>query len=161
MVISDNFVLTDVADEYMLVPVGETAKSMKGIIAVNEPVFILLKRMAEPKSKEDLVSILTENYDVDVETTFTKSFKKGQILFGRRRAYQHKACVATIDGICSGDITVIEPIEGKVYPDLLPFIIQNDEFPERLANGQYGVSCNYPKAVERRNVYFAYVLDLE
>ena len=68
MVISDNFVLTDVADEYMLVPVGETAKSMKGIIAVNEPVFILLKRMAEPKSKEDLVSILTENYDVDVET---------------------------------------------------------------------------------------------
>lgn len=68
MVISDNFVLTDVADEYMLVPVGETAKSMKGIIAINEPVFILLKRMAEPKSKEDLVSILTENYDVDVET---------------------------------------------------------------------------------------------
>ena len=68
MVISDNFVLMDVADEYMLVPVGETAKSMKGIIAVNEPVFILLKRMAEPKSKEDLVSILTENYDVDVET---------------------------------------------------------------------------------------------
>ena len=66
--------------------------------------------------------MLLKNYDVDVETTFTKSFKKGQILFGRRRAYQHKACVATIDGICSGDITVIEPIEGKVYPDLLPFI---------------------------------------
>ena len=61
--------------------------------------------------------MLLKNYDVDVETTFTKSFKKGQILFGRRRAYQHKACVATIDGICSGDITVIEPIEGKVYSE--------------------------------------------
>ena len=82
--------------------------------------------------------MLQKNYDVDVETTFTKSFKKGQILFGRRRAYQHKACVATIDGICSGDITVIEPIEGKVYPDLLPFIIQNDDFFEHAIKGSNG-----------------------
>ena len=82
--------------------------------------------------------MLLKNYDVDVETTFTKSFKKGQILFGRRRAYQHKACVATIDGICSGDITVIEPIEGKVYPDLLPFIIQNDDFFEHAIKGSNG-----------------------
>ena len=82
--------------------------------------------------------MLLKNYDVDVETTFTKSFKKGQMLFGRRRAYQHKACVATIDGICSGDITVIEPIEGKVYPDLLPFIIQNDDFFEHAIKGSNG-----------------------
>ena len=82
--------------------------------------------------------MLLKNYDVDVETTFTKSFKKDQILFGRRRAYQHKACVATIDGICSGDITVIEPIEGKVYPDLLPFIIQNDDFFEHAIKGSNG-----------------------
>ena len=82
--------------------------------------------------------MLLKNYDVDVETTFTKSFRKGQILFGRRRAYQHKACVATIDGICSGDITVIEPIEGVIYPDLLPFIIQNDDFFEHAIKGSNG-----------------------
>lgn len=82
--------------------------------------------------------MLLKNYDVDVETTFTKSFKKGQILFGRRRAYQHKACVATCDGICSGDITVIEPIEDAVYPDLLPFIIQNDDFFEHAIKGSNG-----------------------
>lgn len=82
--------------------------------------------------------MLLKNYDVDVETTFTKSFKKGKILFGRRRAYQHKACVATCDGICSGDITVIEPIEGAVYPDLLPFIIQNDDFFEHAIIGSNG-----------------------
>ena len=82
--------------------------------------------------------MLLKNYDVDVETTFTKSFKKGQILFGRRRAYQHKACVATCDGICSGDITVIEPIEGAVYPDLLPFIIQKDDFFEHAIKGSNG-----------------------
>ena len=82
--------------------------------------------------------MLLKDYDVDVETTFTKSFKKGQILFGRRRAYQHKACVATCDGICSGDITVIEPIEDAVYPDLLPFIIQNDDFFEHAIKGSNG-----------------------
>ena len=82
--------------------------------------------------------MLLKNYDVDVETTFTKSFKKGQILFGRRRAYQHKACVATCDGICSGDITVIEPIGGAIYPDLLPFIIQNDDFFEHAIKGSNG-----------------------
>lgn len=82
--------------------------------------------------------MLLKNWDVDVETTFTKEFHKGQILFGRRRAYQHKACVATCDGICSGDITLIEPIEGKVYPDLLPFIVQNDDFFEHAIKGSNG-----------------------
>ena len=66
------------------------------------------------------------NHDVDPDNTFTKVFRKGQILFGRRRAYLKKAAVAEFDGICSGDITVIEAIPGKVEKDLLPFIIQND-----------------------------------
>lgn len=62
----------------------------------------------------------------DKENTFTKMFRKGHVLFGRRRAYLKKAAVAPFDGICSGDITVIEAIEDKLYPGLLPFIIQND-----------------------------------
>ena len=65
-------------------------------------------------------------YDVDTDNTFTKMFHKGQILFGRRRAYLKKAAVAEFDGVCSGDITVIEAIPGKVDKNLLPFIIQND-----------------------------------
>lgn len=62
----------------------------------------------------------------DTNNSFTKEFKKGDVLFGRRRAYLKKAAVAPFDGICSGDITVIRAIEDKVDPDLLPFIIQND-----------------------------------
>ena len=67
-------------------------------------------------------------WDVDGENTFTKLFHKGQILFGRRRAYLRKAVIAPFDGICSGDITVIEALPGKILPELLPFIIQNDTF---------------------------------
>lgn len=71
--------------------------------------------------------MLFSDYDLNTENTFTKSFSKGQVLFGRRRAYLKKAAFAEFDGICSGDITVIEAIPGKVLPELLPFIIQNDK----------------------------------
>lgn len=67
-------------------------------------------------------------YEVDSEKSFTKAFHKGQVLFGRRRAYQKKAAIAHVDGVCSGDIMVLEAIPGKVVPSLIPFIIQNDRF---------------------------------
>lgn len=62
----------------------------------------------------------------DSENTFSKMFHKGDVLFGRRRAYLKKAAVAPFDGICSGDITVIQAKPEKIIPELLPFIIQND-----------------------------------
>jgi len=61
-------------------------------------------------------------------TTFTRVFRKGQVLFGKRRAYQKKAALAEFDGICSGDILVCEAIEGKLIPELLPFVVQSDRF---------------------------------
>lgn len=60
-------------------------------------------------------------------TTFTRVFKKGQVLFGKRRAYQRKAALAEFDGICSGDILVFEANEDNVIPALLPFIVQSDK----------------------------------
>ena len=71
-------------------------------------------------------NVTLSSWSEDIENTFTKEFSKGDVLFGRRRAYLKKAAVAPFDGICSGDITVIRAIEDKVDPDLLPFIIQND-----------------------------------
>lgn len=70
---------------------------------------------------------LTE-WDELGDNTFTKVFHKGDVLFGRRRAYLKKAAVAQIEGVCSGDITVITANPDKLYPKLLPFIIQNDSF---------------------------------
>lgn len=61
-------------------------------------------------------------------TTFTKVFREGQLLFGRRRSYQRKAAVADFDGICSGDIIVMEAKPEHLLPDLLPFIVQSEGF---------------------------------
>ena len=74
-------------------------------------------------------------WDDSSDNTFTKVFRKGQVLFGRRRAYLKKAAVAPFDGICSGDITVLEAIPGKLDPDLLPFIVQNDRFFDFAVGG--------------------------
>ena len=70
--------------------------------------------------------ITLTSWDEGSDNTFTKMFLKGDVLFGRRRAYLKKAAVAPFDGICSGDITVITAKPNYLLPELLPFIIQND-----------------------------------
>ena len=62
------------------------------------------------------------------EVSFTKRYRKGQVLFGKRRAYQRKVAVAEFDGICSSDILTFEPKDGALLPELLPFIVQSDAF---------------------------------
>ena len=71
-------------------------------------------------------------------TTFTRVFRKGQVLFGKRRAYQKKAAMAEFDGICSGDILVCEAIKDAVVPELLPFIVQSDRFFEHAIKTSAG-----------------------
>lgn len=61
-------------------------------------------------------------------TTFTTLFKPGQVLFGKRRAYQRKVAVADFEGVCSGDIYVLEPANDRLMPELLPFLCQTDAF---------------------------------
>lgn len=68
--------------------------------------------------------------DVADGTTFTSVFRAGQVLFGKRRAYQRKLAVADFDGVCSGDIYVFEPKNSQLLPELLPFICQTDIFFE-------------------------------
>ena len=102
------------------VKLGDVAREYKATIKNNAGLPIV--------GLEHLIpgEITLEQWDTDTSNTFTKGFKKGHMLFGRRRAYLKKAALAPFDGICSGDITVIEAIPGKMNPDLLPFIIQND-----------------------------------
>lgn len=70
---------------------------------------------------------LTQSGKLEESTTFSKKFKKGDVLFGRRRAYLKKAALASFDGICSGDITVFRA-KKNILPKLLPFIVNNEKF---------------------------------
>lgn len=71
--------------------------------------------------------------------TFTSVFKPGQVLFGKRRAYQRKVAVADFSGVCSGDIYVLETKDAQVLlPELLPFICQTDAFFEHAVGTSAG-----------------------
>ncbi len=69
--------------------------------------------------------------DIADGTTFTNLFRAGQVLFGKRRAYQRKVGVADFAGVCSGDIYVLESANAAtLLPELLPFLCQTDAFFE-------------------------------
>jgi type I restriction enzyme S subunit len=74
----------------------------------------------------------------ETETTFTRVLRAGQVLFGRRRAYQRKAALAEFDGICSGDIIVMEAKPDRLLPELLPFIVQTEGFYEHALSTSAG-----------------------
>lgn len=66
----------------------------------------------------------------DVESTKLR-FKPGDIIFGKRRAYQRKLAVADFEGICSAHAMVLRAKPGAVSPEFLPFFMQSDLFMER------------------------------
>jgi len=61
-------------------------------------------------------------------TTFTRRCAPGQVLFGKRRAYQRKVAVAEFDAVVSGDIYVLAPKDDRLLPELLPFLCLSERF---------------------------------
>lgn len=59
-------------------------------------------------------------------------FRKGDIIFGRRRVYQRKLAVANFDGICSAHAMVLRAKKSQVVlPEYLPVFMQSDPFMDR------------------------------
>lgn len=73
----------------------------------------------------------------DVESTKIL-FKAGDIIFGKRRAYQRKLAVADFDGICSAHAMVLRPRTEVVLKEFLPFFMQTDVFMERAVKISVG-----------------------
>lgn len=64
--------------------------------------------------------------------------KKGDILFGKRRAYQRKVGIAPFDGIFSAHGMVLRPNEDIINKDFFPFFICSDQFMERAVRISVG-----------------------
>ena len=58
-------------------------------------------------------------------------FWKGDIIYGKRRAYQRKLAVADFDGICSAHAMVLRAKPDVCLPEFLPFFLQSDLFHQR------------------------------
>jgi restriction endonuclease S subunit len=75
--------------------------------------------------------------DIDDKTSFTKIFNTGNILFARRAAYLKKIAIADFDGICSGDLMVLES-NGELSQHLLAFMMQRDSFYKYVLSNSAG-----------------------
>ena len=58
-------------------------------------------------------------------------FWKGDIIYGKRRAYQRKLAVADFEGICSAHAIVLRAKPDICLPEFLPFFMQSETFHQR------------------------------
>lgn len=65
-------------------------------------------------------------------------FQPGDIIFGKRRAYQRKLAVADFEGICSAHAMVLRAREETVIKDFLPFLMQSSSFFKRAVDISVG-----------------------
>lgn len=62
--VSDQFILRTIADENLLIPVGEAAIHVKGLISLSESGALLYDKLKGGCSREDLIAALTAEYEV-------------------------------------------------------------------------------------------------
>lgn len=68
MRISPDFILREVAGEAIVIPVGEAARHLSGLIALNESGRFLYQLMAQERTEEELVNAMLDTYEVDPTT---------------------------------------------------------------------------------------------
>lgn len=62
----------------------------------------------------------------------------GDIIFGKRRAYQRKAAIVDFEGICSAHAFVFRANPEVIDPDLFPFFLHSDQFMHRMVDISVG-----------------------
>lgn len=65
---SNQFILRKIAQEQLLIPVGEAAIQVRGLIALSESGGLLFEKLQGGCTREDLIRTLTAEYDVSEET---------------------------------------------------------------------------------------------
>lgn len=67
MKVKKNYVLKEIADEYVVIPVGKEAVKFNGLISLNKSGKRLFVKLQEETNEAALVDYLLSVYDVDEE----------------------------------------------------------------------------------------------
>ena len=68
MKIVKEFILRDIAGEYVLVPTGETTQEFNGFITITDTAKFIWENIEKVDSFKELVDLILEEYEVDEET---------------------------------------------------------------------------------------------
>lgn len=84
------FVLREIAGEHILIPVGETAQKLHGMLNLSESGLLLWNTLQEERTEEELVEALLVEYEVDRATADVRAFigqmeKSGMLLCGEEK----------------------------------------------------------------------------
>ncbi|MCF8425211.1 MAG: restriction endonuclease subunit S [Bacteroidia bacterium] len=107
-----------------------------------EKIAINISERVEPKKTELTTYVGLEHLDADnlkIERTGTPDdvigtklkIYKGDIIFGKRRAYLRKVAVSHFNGIASAHSMILRANETHIEKDFLPYFMQSDTFMSR------------------------------
>jgi len=66
--IKDGFIVREILDSYMAVPVGERTREVHGVIALNETGAFLWKMLEEDTSEDKLIASMVKEYEITEKT---------------------------------------------------------------------------------------------
>jgi len=75
MIRSKDFIKRKIGTQYVIVAVGEATKRFNGMISVNSTGSFIWDQLEKSISMAELVSAITENYDIDAETATAHATK--------------------------------------------------------------------------------------
>lgn len=65
MIIDKQYLLRQIAEDYVIIPTGKTALEFNGMITVNEQGAFLWQQLLSETTEEQLVDALLEDYETD------------------------------------------------------------------------------------------------
>jgi hypothetical protein len=68
MKIKKGYILKQIGNQHIVVPVGEEAINFNGLINLNESGVMLFQALLEEKTIEALIEILKDRYEIDEQT---------------------------------------------------------------------------------------------
>ena len=68
MTLKPNFILRNIADEFLVVPICEEADRIQGVITLSESGAFLWEKLETEQTVDTLVESLLDEYDVDEAT---------------------------------------------------------------------------------------------
>ena len=69
------FILREIADEYLLIPTGKTTETFNGMITLSETAAFIYEHLEEANSFDELIDIITKEYDIDKQTAANDAYQ--------------------------------------------------------------------------------------
>lgn len=86
MIIRKGYILREVANKFIVVPVGEEAVNFNGLITLNKSGKFLFELLADEMTIESMTEKMMEKYEIDLKTAksdveeFVKKLKEKNII---------------------------------------------------------------------------------